>query len=545
MGYTQKILGTARSSLAAQQAAIGVTGNNIANVNTQGYSRRRAEMSAIVSSGGEAGAQVGSGVRFERARPIVDDYIQRALAVANGELEAATLQDSYLTRVEGLFSITGDTPTVGSSLTKFFSAINDLVAKPTSYELRFNLLERANTLTETLNSTMKSLGDLQSEADQRLNDEVAVVNELTEQIAGLNATIVGRERGGGSIAADERDQREILLQKLAGKIEYSRTENTDGSILLSLSNGFPIVVGANARALELTTTPSFGSPAQATSLNGGILSYVVYDYDSGAGTSHVDFTQSLQAGGGTIGGLLRVRGYASTSSNAFQANGEIVAAAQRVESIARDLLTTFNTEYLGPDENSGVAGVQYSSLDLNGATPTEPFAFFTFPSSVSRDAVVDGLPATNDLTALGNTSYARIIQTAITDPAKIAAARDTNVANGVIGFQEGNSANLTALYAMRETARTFTAGNFTRTTTYSENYNELLAYVGNKRSTSRVELAVAEGNVQTATARREELSGVSLDEEFSQLILFQKAYEASARMIKVAQELLDQVVSLI
>jgi flagellar hook-associated protein 1 FlgK len=159
--------------------------------------------------------------------------------------------------------------------------------------------------------------------------------------------------------------------------------------------------------------------------------------------------------------------------------------------------------------------------------------------------VADGIPANDDLNTLGFVSYARLIDVAITDPRKIAAARDTNPANGVIGFQPGNSENLRALYDTRNQQRNFSAGTFSRITTYDENYNELLSSVGNTRSASRVNLSVAETNFEIAQNRREQLSGVSLDEEFSQLILYQKAYEASARMIKVAQQLIDEVVNLI
>jgi flagellar hook-associated protein 1 FlgK len=545
MVYIPKILGNARSSLSVQQAAIGVIGNNIANVNTEGYSRRRVETEAIGPGRSGPGAQVGSGVKFSGARPIVDQYVQNQLTTTRGQKEAAAIEDSYLARIERLFSLTGESPTIGSSITEFFSAINDLSSNPTSYELRFNLLERARTLTSTISSTMQSLADMQREADNRLTDEISVVNSITSEVAKLNGLIMTRERSTGGVAADERDQREVLLQKLAEKISFTRSEVNDGSVLIYLEGGLPIVVGVESRELEVTVTPSFGTPAQETAIGGGHLSYIVHDLQTGPIQSHFDLTQTLQNGSGAIGALLRIRGYATPTESAFQANGEIVGVAQRVEALARDLLTSFNTTYLGPDEDAITAGLQYSSLDLDGARPTQPFAFFTFPSAVARDAVADGIPANDDLNTLGFVSYARLIDVAITDPRKIAAARDTNPANGVIGFQPGNSENLRALYDTRNQQRNFSAGTFSRITTYDENYNELLSSVGNTRSASRVNLSVAETNFEIAQNRREQLSGVSLDEEFSQLILYQKAYEASARMIKVAQQLIDEVVNLI
>jgi flagellar hook-associated protein 1 FlgK len=543
--YSAKILNNSVRSLNAQQAIIANTSNNIANVNTQGYTRRVVNLENVIDRGtGSAGIQLGSGVQVQGIQRMADEYINKLLQTQTSKQSSSELQESFVSRVEQLFSLTGETGTITKDVNAFFTALNDLTINPSSIEARKVVLEKAQSLVTSISGTYNTLADLQDEADQRISTEIQTVNGLLEQIAQSNSNITAIERSGANqVAADDRDRRDTLLQQLAKKISFNSVPNTDGSVNVYLTNGFTLVSGNNSYELNVTRTPSFASSAQPPSLSGGVLSSITYDYSNGAGTADFDLTQVLQNGEGSIGALLKMRGYNDpVNTSAFQADGFIVEVASRVEALAQDLLTRFNTTYLGNDEDSVTAGFQPNALDLDGNVPST-YGFFDFAYSGVKDANANGLP--DDLASLNVTSFAKILSLNNTDPRKVAAARDQNPTNGATALVTGNGENIQALMGLRTASTSFSAGNFSLTGTYDDIYNETISHVSAEKSSISSRASLDKNYLISVQSQRDETSAVSLDEEFSNLIRFQKAYQASAKMIKVADDLLTTIIQLI
>ena len=544
--FGAKILDNAKSSLAASQAMIAATSNNIANVNTPGYSRRVADLQTRSAGNTGAGVSIGNGVEVGDIKRISDTFIERLLRDTTSTQSQDELKNDYLSRIQGLFNLSGDQTNIGSALTAFFSAINEVSLNPSSLELRSNLVDRGQDLVGSINTTYNTIANVQSELNQRLDIEVQTVNSLTGQIASLNGRISNKEAT-GTTAADERDQRDSLLNKLSEKVSFDVVDGSNGSINVVLSNGFAIVAGNTSRNLQTTTTPSFSPGGIPPSLSGQALSYVVYDYDSNGTPAHLDLTKFLKGGSGAIGGILQLRGYADpANSSAFQADGDLVAAASRVEAIARDLLTTFNQSYLGGDENAGAAGLQPSSGDLNG-NPPATFGLFDFNYAGVKDVDGDGDPELSDITSgsIGIDNFASRIKMAFTDPKRFAAARDNDPTVGVTNFPVGDGQNAAAMYALRTSTRNLAVGNFSLQTSFNDAYGEMVTFVGQAKSSAELNAKVSKDNLVTTQNRRDEISGVSLDEEYTSLIKYQKAFQASAKMIKVADDILTQIVGLI
>lgn len=541
--FGAKILNTSVQSLFAQQAKIATTANNVANANSPGYARRTVVLENRVLAGNSSDIRVGDGVRVAGITRIVDEFLNKQARVATAEKFSAQIEDQYLDRVEQLFSLSGDRQTIGSSLTAFYSAIDDLTVDPSSLELRSNLLTVAQELTNTIKSSYDTVASLQTEIDERLVLEVDNINQLSAQIADLNGKIASRE-GSGNIAADERDRRDALVDQLFEKIGASSYEDSRGMLTMTFPDGTPLVVGASSYDLEVTKSPSFASGSLPPSLSGGVLNFVVFNYGTSATPQHVDLTSVLSNQDGTVGGLLNIRGVASTTdTSAFDATGRLVEVASRIESITRSLLQDFNLTYRGPDENAGAAGLQASSGNLNGSTPSV-YGFFDFAYSGLKDADADGRP--DDLASIaGLDNYSSILQLAISDPREIAASRDLNSTAGATAFAPGDSSNLTAISALRNTVQTFAAGSYSQSATYDEIYNQLVGFIGNEKAKAASNLEVAESNFIIANGRRTEVSGTSLEEEFIGLISAQKGYQASARFIQVAQQLLDELIRIL
>ncbi len=543
--YTSKILSNAISGLNAQQAMIGITANNIANVNTPNYSKRTMQLEARTANELATNARVGNGVTVGDVTRETNAFLERLVREAAGDVQAFNVHDNFLDRVESLFAFEGEHTTIGTALNAFFAAADDLAINPANIEMRANFIARGEDLVSAIKNTYEEIAGLQDEADQRICTEIETVNSITGQIANLNGLIKTKEAS-GSLAADERDKRDQLIQKLAEKLSFTITELHDGTVNISLANGFDLVSGTNSRELTVTKSPSFQGPGGAPpSLNGGQLSYIVFDYSKGAGTAEQDLTAILAAGQGSIGGLLQVRGTnAATNTSAFEGQGVLIEIATKIESITRSLLAgpgSLNATYLGDDLDPVTAGWQSSARDLDGNFPA---AFGLFTVIGAADSNANGFPDIADLPGAGAGCYSRILQFAISKPRAVAAARIAAAGDPVA---EGNGDNILALAAEGSVSRTLgvTESGYNFGGTLSEAYNEMVSRVGNYKNTSRVNTAVAEANLNTAQARRDEVSGVSLDEEFTNLIKYQSAYQAAARLVKVADQLFQEVVNII
>ena len=475
--------------------------------------------------------------------------ISRGPRDAAGDQASADVQASYLQRVDKLFSLTGEGNTIGKALTSFFEGIDNLALNPSSIELRRDFLERATDLVQAIKTSFNSLADLQKEADDRVRSEVDAVNSLTTQIASLNGDII-RVEASGQTAADQRDQRDLLLNKLSEHIGFSTVEQSDGSVTISLSNGFALVNGMQSRSLEATTSPSFATGSLPDSLYGGVLSYVVFDYGGSATDAHLDLTDVLKNSSGAMAGLLAVRGTnAASNDSAFDADGTLVDTAKRIEALTRSLLVNVNTQYLGPDRDSGTAGHQPTAGDLDGNTPAV-FGLFNLDYTGyagAPDADGDGLPETSDLTATGFDNFSSRLQLSISDPRDVAAARDSSgTTTGALVFAPGDGRNMEALSSMQNSNISFaTNANYTLTSTFGGLYNETVSFVGAARARGDINQSVAQDVYITASNQRDEVQAVNLDEEFTSLIKFQKAFEASAKLVRTADQMLEALVSLI
>jgi flagellar hook-associated protein 1 FlgK len=191
-------------------------------------------------------------------------------------------------------------------------------------------------------------------------------------------------------------------------------------------------------------------------------------------------------------------------------------------------------------------GFQPSSGDLNGNAPGV-FGLFDFDFSGVKDVDGDGIPEVSDLlgTAPSIGNFSSILKLGFTDPSAFAAARDNDATQGSTVFPQGDGQNAEAIAALRSTTFALSLGSFTFSGTLEEAYNATVSYVGNAKSTAQLEVDVAAANLTSTANKRDEFSAVSLDEEFANLIKYQRAFQAAARMIKTAGDLLDQIVSLI
>lgn len=544
MGVIGSILDLGRRSLNAQAQTIRTTGDNIANVNTPGYSRRTAEL-VTTQSAGVGNLQVGTGVAVRSILRNVDQFINKQLRDRITDRAGGDIRQQYLERAEQPFSLENTAGHISFELSKFFNSLQDLSSNPSDLGLRQQVIQSGEDLVSSIKGAYNSISGLQREADNRLSDLVSRTNTLTSQIADLNQQISVGETGTQENLT-LRDRRDQALRDLAEIIPVQTVEDSQGQAIVSMPNGFALVNGATATQLTFTRSPDFAT--FPVGLDGSALGRIVYDYNSATNNSQIDFTNSLYSSGGEIGGLLRFRGVStSAQTSAFQATGDTVEFASRIEAMSRDLLTRFNLSYRGADESpTGSAGVLNPSAGgLDNSTPGV-FGLFSFAGASDLDS--NGQPTISDLTGSGIANFSSILSFNVSDPRSLAAALDLDPNEGALSFAQGdarNISNLSALRTQQVNYGSYSVGNFSTTATIEELYRQTVGYVGAVSERATSDAKAYQAREEQVKEMQSSVSAVNLDEEFANLVNFQRGYQASARLITISDQMLQEIINLI
>ncbi|MGA1985061.1 MAG: flagellar hook-associated protein FlgK [Candidatus Sulfotelmatobacter sp.] len=313
-------LATALSGLSAEQGALAATTNNVANVNTPGYSR---QVPVLVTSNPIVvdPLTLGTGVTLSSIESIRDPILESSIqqeSQTQGQLNAqvAALQQTQVNFVTS-------TSDIGTEITNFFNSINQLSTSPADLSVRQGVLTAADNLATSFNSTANNLTQQQGSLDQSVVQTVGQINQLTQQIAQLNEQVSNLENAGES-AGSFVDQRQLAIDQLSSLVDVSVIP-ANNTLTLTTANGTPLVLGQQSFNLQ-------------TELNTNGL----HDVYSGG----VDITSAITSG--QLGGTLQVR------------DQQIPALQTQLDTLAAGLANAVN-------------GVQTAGYDLNGNLGTNLF----------------------------------------------------------------------------------------------------------------------------------------------------------------------------
>jgi flagellar hook-associated protein 1 FlgK len=447
-----------RRALAANQLGINIAGQNIANVNTPGYSRRRVQLSESAQTSIN-GHSVGTGVSIAGVQAFRDNFIQSRIQTETGIAGRLTARRDALAPVETALQ-GSETGGLQNALSSFFGAFRDLEANPNSVPLRAVVAQKGANLASSFQTTRTNLDEIRRGTDAQVRSTVDEVNTLSTKVANLNNQIRSAEAAGGDASA-LRDQRGEFVNQLSELTGARSTENSDGTVTLTIGEGRPIVSGDTAFALQANNTAPIG------------LATITID------------GQPAKFDEGTIAGLQGA--ITETTSQITALDGLAAAVVQRVNDL----------------HNSGT--------DLDGNAGTN---FFNNTPPVTA--------ANISINAAITTNPRLVVASPLTQP-------------GQTGTIAGQIANLL-------TDPNTTVG--TRTGSFSSIFGGMLADAGEQVSQADNNLQTQAAIIQQATAQRDSVSGVSLDEEAINLMQYQKAFEAAARFIKVADEMTQTILSL-
>ncbi|MBE1159538.1 flagellar hook-associated protein FlgK [Dyella acidiphila] len=348
------------SGLNAAQVALSTVSNNIANASTSGYS----EESVIqVETIGQSNSQytIGSGVDVTGVQRAYSQYLTSALWSTNSSLQNATTMSNLTGALNSLLSNSGNLQT---SLDSFYSAFSNVANSPSSSSVRQAALGSASSLTSVFNTLGQQLSTQSTQVNQQIGTTVTSINTLTSQIAQLNGQIMA---AGNTNPNQLLDQRDNLVQQLAGLTGISASTNSNGSISVYTSAGGTLVSGTQSYALS-----SGGNQYDATSTD-------VFD------SSGNDITSQLS--GGSLGGLINYRNTVlqpaqnalgqSAIALASSVNGQQAQGLDLNGKQGAAMFSVGTPDVMGSSKNTGTATVGASISDVSQLTSSDYILTYT------------------------------------------------------------------------------------------------------------------------------------------------------------------------
>lgn len=243
-------LNSALSALNAQMIALQTTSNNIANATTPGYSRQRVDLQTAKPHDFQF-FQVGAGVEMKRISRSIDLALEGRLRDAASQLNGSQVSSETLQKVETVMNSLSDSD-IGALLSKFFEALQDLSLKPDDIATRTQVIENAKALSFEFNNIAGSLRDARTQLNDELKIAIDETNDITKQIADLNAQIASAEKAGlaPGQANDLRDRRDLLLRQLAGSAKITVIEDAQGNANVLVGSSYVVLGNRN---FELST----------------------------------------------------------------------------------------------------------------------------------------------------------------------------------------------------------------------------------------------------------------------------------------------------
>lgn len=568
MGLTSA-LQIGRSALHYAQAALQVTGNNMANATTPGFTRQTAIASPLRGERLGAASFTGGGVMLSAIQRHVDEAINTRIRNALGDERHALTRQNLFSQIESIQNELTDAD-LSSALTRFFNAWSELANNPGDLSVRTLVIEEGVSLAGRLRDVRGEYTTVRDQIDRDAALQVGRADELLTEVAALNLSIAQAEQGQGT-ASSLRDQRDQLIDELAGIMDLTVVAQESGTVDLFVGST-PILLGSTSRGITMRTISENGEPrllietrVDGSDLNlttgslgalvtarDDIVSGVIEDLDELAASLIFEVNRvhsQGQSGKGfeSVEGTYRVVDPAAALNSAAAGlpftivNGSVqihlthAASGERTtwqidvdldgvgaDMSLNDLVNAINTT-IG-------AGNITAAVTSDGRLSLAAADGFTLSFSDDTAGVLAGLGVNTYFTG-EDASDIGVNEILVGDPGFLAAGSDhLRGSNGTaLGIADLKTRALDSLDG-RTLIQVWTSSV------------ESLAI----RSRTAIGQAASSRLVrESLEAQRAAVSGVSLDEEAVNLLNFQRQYEAAARYINAVDELMQVLISIV
>ena len=558
----------AKSGLSVTQSQIDTTSHNIANTNTTGYTRQRAVSATTTPYGGNSKydsltvGQVGTGAKItsiERIRDSFIDYQVRTQTTTNSSLD---IQSQYLEQAEDILNETSDDSGIKSELSSFYNALQTLSTSAETTSNKTVVISQASTLASTINNKYTQLENIVDNLQESLNTNVTEINSTLDQLNKVNKQITEVTSLGLS-PNDLMDTRDNLLDTLSEKFGINVTNKNNNGTTISSTD----ITGTNSVLVDgtnSTTNCTRFSYVNGVSYDEDTQTLKVSYYKLGDSSSNSEITltgisstdaeslkSSLEQNRILIAdqdGTVNISDTTSTTelrSAIFTADGGEVGGNQEAQTTIEKTMTqldklaatiaytvnaiqtgsTTSTDNLlfvksGTDSDSGINA---KNISVNEELVSEPDLLNAGKDSTSGEK--DGTRAL----AMANLANLKVDFSKISDVENL--TRDTFMSGTGLSFNDSDNSD----YSLVSSSSNGTTSDDYCTTIVSE--------LATSADEVNSELTTSETLLTSLGNQRTSVSGVSLDEEMTNLIQYQHAYEANAKIISTIDELLDVVIN--
>lgn len=464
-------LNVGAEALYATRQGVDTSSHNIANAQTEGYSRQRVNLKQRDPLD-LRNLQIGNGVYVGSITRSHDSFIEKQINKANQEGGRARARADGMKALEIVFS-PEMSASIGDEMSNFFNAMQDLANFPEDYTVRTGVVESAKNLAVAIRRTDQDLKDNRSAFNERVLETTDKLNQNLSEIASLNIKIQTAEAGGGNPANDLRDQRDRLVRDVTGMIDVNYYEDQHGMMVIRGPKEVTLVDAGHSSILAVERSGD----------NGGMFDVTITDWEQ---HSKRNLTSAIH--GGSLGAYLQMR------------DVDVPALIDSNNKLAHTIASQVN-------------GVHQQGFGLKDYAEVTGRNFFRAPADLNSAAVDfdldDAIIESNDAIAAGSSPLAPGDNVIVNQIVKLKEQR----------FFEGD-ATLNEFYANYVGA----LGLDVLRSQHVKEANDILGEDLNKR--------------------REGVSGVSLDEEATNLLKWQTCFTANSKVITTVDEMLETVLSL-
>ncbi|RUL54183.1 flagellar hook-associated protein FlgK [Lysinibacillus antri] len=501
-------LETSKRGLFTQQSALYTTGHNISNANTEGYSRQRVNMAPTHGYPGtglntpKMPGHIGTGVQATSVERMRDEFVDMQYRQETNKLGYWDARSKAITQMEDILKEPSDYG-LSKSMDEFWNSLQDLNVRPEDGGARAVVVQRGIAVADSFNYMYNSISQLKTNAGEEIGILLKDTNSILKQIASINEQVQAIEPN-GYMPNDLYDARDKLIDELSNSfpIEISSVpsggnalEIAEGSITVALrlkdGSKVTLVEGRNYAQIQNAGT---NTETDGVTPKGPIEGLQIVNID---GTTEIGIDNVTNVG--KYKSLVDSYGYSTASGE----KGLFPDMLANLNLMAQSFATAFNTLHKGGTDLSGAIGE----------------AFFVQKGTTDETGITAG--------------NIYVSQKLIEDPNKIAASDSAaNIAEPGNGKQALKLANLKfgSLTALEDVS----------VQTYFEGLIGQLGVDGQQASRLAYNAQTLQ---QSVSERRASISSVSLDEEMTNMITFQQAYNANARMITVIDETLDKIIN--
>lgn len=544
-----------KTALQLNETALNTVGKNISHANDPSYTRQRVHTTST-----------SQGFIINRVEQVVNESLEKDILREKSKLGLLSTKSDILDQIENSINELTDND-LSSVLDEFYNSLEQLSLNPHDVPLRQTVIQSAQKVTDMFHLVSSNYNNLEDSVDQQIGDTSLVINSLLTQIADVNLEVAKREGGATpSPANDLRDTRRALLSELSELIDINTSELSNGTTLVT-SNGRTLVFQGETRKTYIDRTNGqnevrFVGDNAFVKPDGGSLGGLIYGRDtllknkkSELDTLAATFAweiNKIQNTGRGLDGVSKMTAqtqvspnYISTAldsvvvdalslGNQFKAQNGAMTFSIRNDASGQEDTFTIDVTLVG-DNKSTLTSIKNeisqitnldASIDNFGRLiidSDEGYSFFIKEDTSNLSSFL-GL---NNFFDGNSASSLSINEDLNTNPSLFAAAKSA---------APGDNSNLTLMIQTKSTD----IGN---NTTLFQSYENYVSSVATEAGSIKALEENQERILVDVQTKRDEISGVNLDEAAANLLKYQKAYQAAAQYISIQNQLLDLLFS--